>query len=203
MGVSLKGPSIRDIILKKIPNFGKKLVLQVGYYEGASYPDGTSVGAVATIQEYGAVIQHPGGTKYIKDAVTSRMVNDPDTGKKKKVYTVGLRFVANNFVGETLVTGPHTIVIPARPFFRTALEKNAAKWRSDFAKIFKNTGFDVEKSMAALGSIIKQDIQQQIDNTYSPPNAASTIRAKKGETHPLIGLNKQLRNSIAWQVTQI
>lgn len=201
MGVKLEGPNLGDIIKKKLKGFDQKLSLEIGYAEGATYPDGTSVAEVAKIQEYGAVINHPGGTKYAP-ATGYKMVKDPATGKKKRVNKVGVRFVANNFVGEMGITGPHTIVIPARPFFRTALTNYKAKWKKDFAQLFKQTNYDVEKALAALGTMVIRDIQQQIDDTYEPPNAPSTIRAKKGATHPLIGLNKLLRNSIIWQVTQ-
>ncbi len=197
MAASLKGPNLGDIIRSKLPNYKQNFLLEIGYYEGATYPDGTSVVEVAIVNEFGAVIDHPGGTKYIKDAVIARKVNG------EEIYHVGVRFVSEHFVGETHITGPHQIVIPARPFFRTALANNLEKWKKDFAFVFKKTGYDVEKSLSGLGVVVKRDIQQQIDNTYEPPNAPSTIRAKKGTTHPLIGLYKLLYNSIAWQVIDV
>lgn len=206
MGAVIEGPNLGDIVRKRLKNYKKNLSLEVGYAENRTYPDGTSVAEVAKVQEYGATINHPGGTKYAK-ATGYTMVDDPATGRKKRVYKVGVRFVANNFTGEAKITGPHTIVIPARPFFRTAINRCKDKWIRDFAMIFEQSGYNVETALAALGSRVVKDIQGQIDDTHEPPNAPSTIRKKTGKgkevaDHPLIGVYKLLRNALTFQVVK-
>ncbi len=192
---------ITDHLRKIFPGNRKSFALDVGYHEGETYPDGTSVAEVAIIQEYGAVIEHPGGTKYIKDAVTSRMVLDPETGKRKRVYSVGVRFVANNFSGDAFITGPHQIVIPARPFFSKAFEINKRKWIANFESYLVSSGYNLEKAFKLLGAVVRSDIIHQIDITTEPPNAPSTLRQKKG-SHPLIDTHR-MRNRIKWQVTTL
>lgn len=201
MGVTLEGPNLGDLIRSRLKGFNRNLVLEVGYAEGATYPDGTSLVEVAKIQEYGAVIQHPGGTKYAP-AQGYKVVEDPKTGKRKRVKKVGVRFVADHFVGEVGITAPHAIIIPARPFFRTALTRYSDKWQKDFAFLLERCAFDVKKALEILGGMVVRDIQQQIDDTHEPPNAPATIRAKKGADHPLIGLHKFLKNELIRQVVE-
>ena len=192
---------IRDHLRKIFPGNRKSFALDVGYHEGSTYPDGTSIAEVAIVNEYGAIIDHPGGTKYIKDAVVSHMATDPETGRRKKVYSVGVRFVADNFVGNACITGPHSIVIPARPFFGKAFEVNKTKWINDFEGFVASSGYDLEKAFKLLGAVVRSDIIAQIDATTTPPNAPSTLRRKKG-SHPLIDTHL-MRNSIDWEVTQL
>src|ERR1700686_544474 len=101
---------------------GKKV--ETGWFESDRYQaeDGKTVGrsiaSVARLNEFGGEIEHPGGTKYITDAIV-------------KGAAVGSRFVTKEFQGDHSTTGPHNITIPARPFMRLA----AAKFQEIRAKV--------------------------------------------------------------------
>lgn len=72
----------------------------------------------AAIQEYGGVINHPGGTAYF-------------------IGEDGLaRFVSNDSpnAADLPRTKPHEIVLPARPYMRPALEKNREQINADITK---------------------------------------------------------------------
>lgn len=73
--------------------------------------------------------------------------------------------------------------IPPRPFFRTAIKKNANKWLSFFHNRAKEN--DPLVVLGMLGEAIRGDIMQSINQTNTPANAESTIRAKKS-SKPLV-----------------
>lgn len=72
----------------------------------------------AAIQEYGGVINHPGGTAYfIKPGGMAAFV--PDSS------------ILSTYLPRTK---PHEIVLPARPYMRPALEKNREQINADITK---------------------------------------------------------------------
>lgn len=159
----------------------KGKTVAAGWFESARYMGeiggdaGISVARIARLLEFGGVIDHPGGTKYIRDAATSERF-------------LGTRFVKNDFVGDHEVTGPHKIVIPARPFMRLAWHNFSA----DRAKIQKRIAKDIfsgklppEKALAQMGDTLEGYIAKSMKNGGWQPNARSTIR-KKGFDKPLI-----------------
>lgn len=153
-----------------------------GWFESARYmPEdgadgaGISVARIARLLEFGGVINHPGGTKYIRDAATSERF-------------LGTRFVKNSFVGDHEVTKAHKIVIPARPFMRLAWQNFSA----DRSKIQARIARDIfkgkisgDKALAQIGDILEGYIAKSMKNGGWAPNAKSTIR-KKGFDKPLI-----------------
>lgn len=74
--------------------------------------------------------------------------------------------------------------IPARPFFRTAIQKNQAQWAANFAKGLVYYKYDGKVTLMALGQRMKDDIVTSIMGWTTPPNAASTV-ARKGFNKPL------------------
>lgn len=151
--------------------------VSVGFLEGATYPDGTSIPYVAAIQEWGATIQRQPGTTTIyrkKNAAGTRFLRGGKFVKQKQ----------SNF-SSTHAHGAYTIVIPPRPFFRNMIKANAAGWPDAMAKLMKASDFDANTTLARMGDLIKGQLQQSIRDTNSPPNAPSTIR-KKGASKPLI-----------------
>lgn len=154
-------------------------LLRLGFLENATYPDGTPVAYIASINEYGATFTHPGGTKYITDAVV-------------KGRFVGSRFVGSDFAGEHQVTGPHEITIPARPFFRHMIAEKSPGWGAKMAKALKAADCNVDVAFARMGEGIKGQLQESIRSFVSPALAKSTIR-KKGFDKPLIDSGDMLR----------
>ena len=138
------------------------LQVKVGWFEGAKYPDGTSVAYIATIHEFGTTFTHPGGTKYI-------VIN----GKA--------RFVNNSYDGPHGITGPHQITIPPRPFMRPTIASREKKW----AKIVESGAKDMllgnATPLEVLGKLalgVQGDIYKTIVSLTKPELKRGTIKAR-------------------------
>lgn len=92
-----------------------------------------------------------------------------------------------------------TSKIPARPAFRNAIFKNRGKWNKILIEQLKSDK-DADKSLQTVGVFMVGDIQQEITNTTTPPNAPMTIKKKKS-SHPLIDTGF-LRASVASRVVK-
>lgn len=78
--------------------------------------------------------------------------------------------------------------IPARPAFTTTLEANKGRYGRSMGRMVQGAlgGYrDIENSLEEIGSIIKQDLKEAIQDWYEPPNAAFTVK-NKGENNPLV-----------------
>lgn len=81
-----------------------------------------------------------------------------------------------------------TDTIPARPFLRNAL-KDQKEWAKTIIDNFdaNQDGTTKLKDIAkTVGVQMQSSIQESITRTLTPPNAPSTIKKKKGKSHPLI-----------------
>lgn len=76
--------------------------LDIGIFASAKTGDGKQIAEYGVAHEFGAHIQHPGGTPYI-------------------VTAHGARFVRKGTANPTGVTRPHIIPMPARSFIRMPL----------------------------------------------------------------------------------
>lgn len=110
-------------------------------------------------------------------------------GKKKRVVRIG-------FLGGTYPSGiPIAAVaafqdfgtrrIPPRPFFRNMIAAKKGAWPRETRAILKETDYDVKRTLGLLGEHVKGQLIESIDNTNTPPLAASTIR-RKGFSKPLV-----------------
>lgn len=90
-----------------------------------------------------------------------------------------------------------TLKIPARPFFRNAIQKNQAKWFNFFKSQFL-ANQDLELTLNQAGEIARGDIVNSIMQTNTPPNAESTIKAK-GSSKPLVDTGF-MRSSVTFKV---
>ena len=94
--------------------------------------------------------------------------------------------------------------IPKRPFMRPAVEQNKSMLietlRSEYKRALKNND-DTMLSLQRFGEYVKGIIQQQIVNTWEPPNAKSTIE-RKGRNSPLRDTLLML-NSVSHQEEEI
>lgn len=173
---------------------GKADVVNVGFLEGATYPEsegGLPVAAVAVIQEYGGTINVPEHM-----ATINRNVNASGDFKN------GGKFVKAekaNFQTQHLVPA-HTITIPARPFFRRMIAANKADWGTQLGKIIKAADYDAATALGRMGENIKGQLQQSIRDTKDPGNAKSTI-AQKGFDDPLVKSGHML-SSVDWEVKE-
>ncbi len=78
-----------------------------------------------------------------------------------------------------------TVRAPARPFFRTTIQKQSPTWGDRLGKAVKATHYDGQKALALLGQSMRDDVENAIAAWASPPNAPATI-ARKGFDKPLI-----------------
>ena len=141
---------------------------------------------LGVIHEFGATINHPGGTGYSKNG----------NGKTT--------FVSNSFVGpRSGVTGAHTIVIPERSFLRsTASEeaKNLGKLsNTQIAKCLRGE-ISAHDAYAVVGAYFQGKIVDKITDGDFTPNTSETIR-RKGSSKPLIDTG-QLVASIKYEVRE-
>lgn len=93
--------------------------------------------------------------------------------------------------------------IPERPFMRTAMRVNRAKYLRTMkkdAQVILAKGGDglLRASLDRLGAMAQGDIQHSITSGHWTPNAPSTIRAK-GSSRPLIDTG-EMRNSVTWAI---
>lgn len=137
---------------------------KAGWFSTSRYEDGTPVAYVAAIQEFGAHIDHPGGTPY-------------------KIGPDGRAVFVTKADGAGLpVTKPHLIVIPPRPFMRPTAEREQTNWMkimADGAKAIVRGAATGLQVMEALGSRAAGDIAKSITLVTSPPLKPSTIAARR------------------------
>ncbi len=164
-------------------------VLAVGYPMGTTgtslkYPDGTPVILVAAANNFGANINHPGGTGYV-------------LGGDGKAH-----FVSGSFTGPVHgVTAPHNIKIPRRDFMgpggKLAIENTRGIVKMMVPKINQGKATKSD-ALHIMGPVAVSAFQTAIEQIKTPPNAASTI-AKKRSDNPLedTGL---MKNTITFAV---
>ena len=176
---SLQGGEKLKAALEKIATKLKKSgTLRVGFLEDASYPNGTPVAYIASIQEFGATINMPERSQTIYRK----------SRKARKASKNGNRFVkasAKGAVATEVDVAAHTVTIPARPFFRQMIAGNKADWSPQLGKILKGQDYDAEAALKLMGVNMEGQLEKSIQDFSDPPNAKSTI-AKKGFNQPLI-----------------
>lgn len=171
-------------VLKRL----KDSSVTVGIHSDSGQHDdsgGKTVAYIAAVHEYGAEINHPGGTGYVigKNGMAS--------------------FVSNSFTGPVHgVTGPHKIKIPERSFLRSTMRTMKDSYQDAMKRIYKKAikdpSYSTRNAMGKLGRKAEGDVKKAIRDMKSPPNAPSTIAQKKGADNPLIDTGQML-NSVRWK----
>ncbi|ACG60364.1 hypothetical protein phiPLPE_42 [Iodobacter phage PhiPLPE] len=163
---------------------GDNKAVTVGIHEEAGDAnDQLTMASLGAIQEYGASINHPGGTSYgYATASAARH------GKVRFLKT-GVGYM------QLGVTGPHKIEIPARPWLKPGVESGTP----EYLGIIQNRvsgGAGMDAVLEEIGIVASGKVQQYMTDLKSPPNAKSTI-AKKGSSNPLIA-DGHLRSSVTY-----
>jgi hypothetical protein len=160
--------------------------VDVGIIDAGPHKSGDmTVAAIGYVHEYGAEIDHPGGTPYI-------IVGNGQA-----------RFVKHGTPGIVGVTQPHKIVIPERSYFRTTLQEERKRILAMQIKLLKKIAkgeITTEKALAIIGEYLADKIHKKIIDINDPPNSPATI-ARKGSSNPLVD-TKQLSNSITYEVNR-
>ena len=148
----------------------------IGIPAGSGEQDGLTIAYIGSIHEFGATIDHPGGTQYGYNST-----EDAQDGK--------VRFQATGKGVMALgVTGPHQIIIPERSFLRVPLRAHTEDikkvWRAIIPKVISGE-LTLLNGLHQVGSRASAFCRDAIKEGIAPPNADSTIRKKKSST-PLI-----------------
>ncbi len=132
--------------------------------------EATVVG-IALIHEFGATVNHPGGTDY---------------GPTED----GFRFLPKGDKRSSGVTGPHTITIPERSFIRSSIDANEPEIgeyqrRAAYA-VYDKKSLPVRKGLAVIGAAASGFIKNWIREGAVMPQdlAPSTLRQR---VHPRPG----------------
>ena len=124
----------------------------------------------ANVQEFGADIDHPGGTPYI-------------------ITPKGARFVSKSAPIVHGITKPHKIIIPARPFIRQTFEKKFEELKEigfDFGGLIIDGKMTLDAALELWGDKFVSFIRSEIaDGDNFEPNKPKTIKAKGAGKHPL------------------
>ena len=176
-----------DQISEGVTKGGK---LSVGWPEDSTYSDGTLVGMVAAIQEFGAQITIPE-----HDTTLYRMLN-----KAQTEFLRGGKFVKKSKANwsETATVGEYNVNIPPRPFLRNAIRENSPDWADQIANLLQSNNYNAKRVLRLMGPEIVGQVQDSIDKLMDPPNAPSTVR-KKGFDNPLIESGK-MKNTVSYEV---
>jgi hypothetical protein len=131
----------------------------------------------ANVQEFGAEIDHPGGTSYGFKSKADVERNKISFLKKGQGYI------------ELGVTGPHKINVPARPFIRqtfTKREQELSRIGFEVAGLVVDGKITIKQALENWGDQFVAFIRSEVsDGNNFEPNAPSTIRKKGAGLHPL------------------
>ncbi|HCM63338.1 MAG TPA: hypothetical protein DIT05_12455 [Morganella sp. (in: Bacteria)] len=167
----------------------KKVVVGVPAATDGVRGDGLSNVMIAVVHEFGATIDHPGGTSY-------GYKNEKDARAGKS------RFLRNGQgYMETGKTGAHKITIPERSFLRSTFKEKGKEWSKLAIKgIHKQiaSNGDIGVVLSVVGEKMMGDVKAKIQSSISPANAPSTIRQKKSSKTLMNSGN--LLNSITYEV---
>jgi hypothetical protein len=189
---AFSGGAVLEAKLREIAEkVGKANTVNVGFLEGATYPDGTPVALIAATNEYGGTVTVPEHDVTINRNLkkNGEFANDGKFVKADKA-----NFSTTHHVDE------YTVTIPARPFFRSMIQKNKGDWPADLGKIIKAANYDSTVALGRLGKHVAEQLQESIRDFSEPGNAKSTI-AKKGFDKPLVDSDHML-NSVDSEVQE-
>ncbi len=162
---------------------------------------GEKMVTIASANEFGAVINNPGGQPFFitddpkwRDVPNSALLDDGST----------MVFLAKgkSGMGETK---PHEIVILARPFIRSTVDDNRERYAEMMSKFWQQImdgEIGIQQALELVGNQVEGDVKATMVALKTPGNAPSTIRKKKGVDNPLIDTGAML-NSVRWAVKNI
>ena len=167
-----RNQKIWDALEKKQTEY----TIQAGWFEDSKYDDGTPIGGIAAVQNYGAVI------------------NQTVTDKQRAFL---------HYLGIHLKKATHSlhIAIPPTHFWENCQNANKDKW----LKLIKDAWTSVylgnitsEEAMEQIAMVIEGDIAKAIAEVNSPPLSPLTIESKKRpykDQKTTGSLNKRLVNT--------
>lgn len=178
----------RDAIKKAIDDMITNKFVTVGIHQSAGNveSDDLTMAQLGAIHEFGADINHPGGTSYGYASKAARDRGDVRFLKSGKGHF------------EMGVTKPHTIKIPARPWLKPGVDAGNAEYVSIIEQGVKD-GEKLDMILQRVGVTAVGHVQKYMTELRTPPNASSTIK-KKGSSNPLID-SGAMRQSVTFEIT--
>lgn len=150
--------------------------------------EGLTMAGLAAVHEFGATIDHPGGTPYV---IPPKGTIGEGVLFVKKDSEHGRRAIALGHV-----TKPHKIVIPERALIRKTLDEQESKINEAAVRMVTRVAEGketVESGLGKVGEFVSSQIRRTIQRGVEPPNAPSTIRRKKS-SKPLIDTGLLIRS---------
>lgn len=175
-------------IQKKIEELSSKQTV-VGAIGGEVREDGLTNADLLAIHEFGAIINHPGGTSY-----GYRTERDAKNGKSRFLAS-GQGFMV------TGKTGAHQIIIPERPVLRTTISNNKQAIINALSQGISEClrgNLSVDEAYNQVGAVVKNAVLDNFDSSGLKPNKQSTIRKKKSSK--VLRDTGALRASISYEV---
>lgn len=157
---------------------------------GAEDRGGITMAGLATVHEYGATINHPGGTPYV--LVRGRLIF------LKKTSPAGIAAIAAG-----RVTKPHTIVVPERAPIRKTFDAQRERLRAVSARLMARVvagRLDLPAALGQIGEVGSAQIRRTIQRGVEPPLSPATIE-RKNSSKPLIDQGL-LINAYTYQVRE-
>ena len=180
-------PDWMKLIRQNLRNLSRKEAV-AGFPRGGkaasvTYDNGASVLDVAVWNQFGADIDHPGGTAYAREMTSNGL-----SSMGSPAYRV--RFVKNSDprAADLPRTRPHKISIPARPFMDQAHERIVKDGRGEMVAVAKAANrreINATRALQKVALFGEKCIQEAIIDGSYVPNAPATVR-QKDSTKPLI-----------------
>ena len=160
----------------------------IGIHEDAGNHESDDItnASLGAIHEFGADINHPGGTSYGFASKAAAERNEVRFLKSGSGYA------------ELGVTGPHTVNIPARPWLNPGVNAGNEEYLKIIERALDN-GETLNTALERVGVVAVGMVQKYMTELKTPPNAPSTIKAK-GSSNPLID-SGALRQSVTFKVS--
>jgi hypothetical protein len=150
---------------------------------------GSDLVTQAAANEFGATINHPGGTDF-----GYKTQRDAEQGKVRFLKS-GTGFMR---LGRT---GPHVITIPERSFLRSGIIEGKPKIIEKVESgigLFLDGRKSLNQVLSAIGQFASNLVKKKIRSGPFKPNAPAT-RRKKRSSRPLIDTGR-MRNSITHEI---
>lgn len=178
----------QDELNQAFDEFASDAAVTVGIHEEAGNveSDDLTMAALGAVHEFGATINHPGGTSY---GYATKAAADRD---QVRFLKSGAGYM------ELGKTGPHIIDIPARPWLVPGVT-NATEKLTQTVQDGLEDGLSLEQISEQLGAVAAGEVKKYMTDLKTPPNAKSTIR-KKGSANPLID-SGAMRASVTYKVS--
>lgn len=179
---------LQDELSKELATLRSGKTVTIGIHEEAGDVESSdlTMASLGAINEFGAVIKHPGGTSY---GYATKAAADRD---EVRFLKTGAGYM------ELGVTQPHNISIPARPWLEPGVQ-SATPEILEAIEAGMEAGKSMDQILDTIGVVAVGAVKVYMTELKSPPNAASTIR-KKGSSNPLIDTGA-MRASVTHKVT--